>query len=57
MSFGEAFIMFGQVADTPFGKYMLQPDEAGGRNTISRHVVMPDAKDGRAPCARGSSRR
>ena len=31
MKLGEAFIMFGQVADTPFGKYMIQPDDAGGR--------------------------
>lgn len=43
MRFGEAFIMFGQVADTPFGQYMIQPEEAGGRNTISPYVVMPDA--------------
>ena len=44
MKLGDAFIMFGQVADTPFGKYMIQPDEAGGRNTISPYVVLPDAQ-------------
>ncbi|MGH8237603.1 MAG: VOC family protein [Steroidobacteraceae bacterium] len=43
MKFGEAFIMFGQVADTPFGKHMIQPSETGGRNTISPYVVMPEA--------------
>jgi uncharacterized glyoxalase superfamily protein PhnB len=32
------------VADTPFGKYMMQPDEAGGRNTVSVYVVMPEAQ-------------
>lgn len=42
MKLGEAFIMFGQVADTPFGKTMIQPDEAGGRNTMSPYVVLPD---------------
>jgi len=44
MKLGDAFIMFGQVADTPFGKYMIQPDEAGGRNTISPYVVLPEAE-------------
>ena len=43
MKLGDAFIMFGQVADTPFGKYMIQPDEASGRNTISPYVVLPEA--------------
>lgn len=43
MKLGDAFIMFGQVADTPFGRHMVQPDEVSGRNTISPYVVLPDA--------------
>ena len=42
MKFGEVFIMMGQVADTPFGKHMIQPDEVDGRNTMCAYIVMPE---------------
>lgn len=42
MKFGVVFIMLGQVADTPFGKHMIQPDEIDGRNTMCTYIVMPE---------------
>lgn len=42
MKFGEVFIMIGQVADTPFGEHMIQPDEVGGKNTMCAYIVIPD---------------
>lgn len=40
-SFGHGGVMIGPVADTPFGKYMRQPKEAGGI-TASFFVIVTD---------------
>ena len=40
-SFGHGGVMIGPVADTPFGKYMRQPREAGGI-TASFFVIVTD---------------
>jgi uncharacterized glyoxalase superfamily protein PhnB len=51
-SFGHGGLMIGPVADTPFGKYMRQPKEAGGV-TASLFVVVadPDAHYARSEAA------
>jgi uncharacterized glyoxalase superfamily protein PhnB len=43
LSLGNGMIMLGSVADTPFGRYMKQPDEIGGAETQSSYLVVPDA--------------
>ncbi|HQZ12782.1 MAG TPA: VOC family protein [Devosia sp.] len=50
--FGNGGIMIGPVADTPFGKVMRQPDEAGGV-TASYYCVVddPDAHHARSQAA------
>jgi uncharacterized glyoxalase superfamily protein PhnB len=42
LSFGNGMIMVGPVADTPFGRFMCQPDEAGGE-TQTAYVLVADA--------------
>jgi uncharacterized glyoxalase superfamily protein PhnB len=43
LNLGDGMIMLGSVADTPFGRYMKQPDEIGGAQTQSAYLVVPDA--------------
>jgi Uncharacterized protein conserved in bacteria len=44
LSFGNGMIMIGPVADTPFGKFMRQPGDAGGVTTSLYAIVAdPDA--------------
>jgi uncharacterized glyoxalase superfamily protein PhnB len=42
LSFGNGLIMIGPVADTPFGKFMIQPDEVGGKVTQTIYAIVPD---------------
>jgi uncharacterized glyoxalase superfamily protein PhnB len=50
--FGNGGIMIGPVADTPFGKFMRQPDEAGGVTAALWLVVNdPDAHHARSVAA------
>lgn len=50
--FGNGGIMIGPVADTPFGKVMCQPDEAGGVTASFFCVVVdPDAHSLRSQAA------
>jgi uncharacterized glyoxalase superfamily protein PhnB len=50
--FGNGGIMIGPVADTPFGKFMRQPHEAGGVTAALWLVVNdPDAHHARAVAA------
>lgn len=50
--FGNGGIMIGPVADTPFGKVMRQPDQAGGVTASFFCVVNdPDAHHARAAAA------
>lgn len=50
LGFGNGMIMIGPVADTPFGKYMVQPDEVGGRETQCCYAIVenPDSHFERA---------
>ena len=41
LTLGNAMVMLGSVQDTPYGRLMKQPDEAGGC-TQSIYVVVPD---------------
>jgi uncharacterized glyoxalase superfamily protein PhnB len=43
LSLGNGMIMLGTVRDTPFGQFMQQPDETGGRETQSPYLVVADA--------------
>ena len=43
LSLGGGMVMLGSVADTPFGRYMKQPDEIGGAETQSAYLVVADA--------------
>lgn len=43
LSCGNGMIMLGSVLDTPFGKFIKQPDEIGGAETQSAYVVVADA--------------
>lgn len=43
LALGTGMIMLGSVAETPFGRYMKQPDEIGGAETQSCYLVVPDA--------------
>ena len=52
LSFGNGMIMIGPVADTPFGRFMRQPDEAGGETqTLYVLVADPDAHHAQAVAA------
>jgi uncharacterized glyoxalase superfamily protein PhnB len=42
LAFGTGLIMLGPVAPTEFGKYMLQPGEAGGRVTQANYLIVSD---------------
>jgi uncharacterized glyoxalase superfamily protein PhnB len=52
LSFGNGMIMIGPVADTPFGKFMRQPGDAGGV-TASLYTIVsdPDAHHARVAAA------
>jgi uncharacterized glyoxalase superfamily protein PhnB len=43
LCYGDEMIMLGSVMESEFGRHMTQPDETGGRATISIYVVVPDA--------------
>lgn len=43
LSFGNGMIMLGSVADTEFGRYMVQPDEIDGRETQTNYLIAADA--------------
>ena len=43
LALGTGMIMLGSVAETPFGRYMKQPDEIGGAETQSSYLVVTDA--------------
>lgn len=43
LAFGNGMIMLGPVADTEFGRYMVQPDEIDGRETQTSYLVTDDA--------------
>jgi len=53
LTFGNGMIMIGPVSETPFSKYMAQPDEVGGRETQCIYAIVenPDAH-----CARAQAR-
>ena len=42
LAFGAGLIMLGPVAPTEFGKFMLQPSEAGGRVTQANYLIVSD---------------
>jgi uncharacterized glyoxalase superfamily protein PhnB len=43
LTLGNGMIMLGSVMDTPFGRYIRQPDEAGGE-TRSAYVIVDDVE-------------
>jgi uncharacterized glyoxalase superfamily protein PhnB len=43
LSFGHGMVMVASVYDSPFGRYMKQPDEIGGAETQSVYVIVSDA--------------
>jgi uncharacterized glyoxalase superfamily protein PhnB len=43
LAFGTSVLMIGPVADTPFGKYLKQPDEISGAVTQAVYVIVDDA--------------
>ena len=43
LSFGNGMIMCGSIKDTPFWKYIKQPDEIGGCETQCACVIVSDA--------------
>jgi uncharacterized glyoxalase superfamily protein PhnB len=52
LTFGNGMVMIGPVADTPFGKFMARPREAGGVTTSLYGIVTdPDAHYARAKAA------
>ncbi len=52
LSFANGMIMIGPIADTPFGKVMRQPGDAGGVTTSLYAIVAdPDAHHARAVAA------
>lgn len=51
LSFGAGMVMLGSVRDNEFGRLMAQPDETGGRETMSVYVVVTDVD---AHCARAT---
>lgn len=52
LSFGNGMIMIGPVADTPFGKFMSEPRDAGGVTTaLYAMVADPDAHHARSVAA------
>jgi uncharacterized glyoxalase superfamily protein PhnB len=44
LSFGNGMIMIGPIdTGTPFGRYMIQPGETGGRQTQPPYLIVADA--------------
>ena len=43
LTFGNGMIMLGPKRDTPFGRYLRQPDEIGGCETQAPYVIVADA--------------
>jgi uncharacterized glyoxalase superfamily protein PhnB len=43
LSFGNGMIMCGSIKDTPYWRYIKQPDEIGGCATQSVNVIVNDA--------------
>ena len=43
LSFGNGMIMCGSIKDTPFWRYIKQPDEIGGCETQTACVIVNDA--------------
>jgi uncharacterized glyoxalase superfamily protein PhnB len=43
LSFGNGMIMCGSIKDTPFWRYIKQPDEIGGCETQTACIVVDDA--------------
>jgi uncharacterized glyoxalase superfamily protein PhnB len=43
LAHGNGMIMLGSINDTPFSKYMVQPDEIGGRETQGCYIIVEDA--------------
>tara|TARA_R110002020_G_scaffold184954_2_gene382386 strand:- start:175 stop:597 length:423 start_codon:yes stop_codon:yes gene_type:complete len=43
LTLGEGMIMVSSISDTPFGRFMRQPDEIDGRETQAPYVMVPDA--------------
>ena len=44
LTFGNGMIMLGSVRDNDFGRHILQPDQAGGRETQCPCVIVADCK-------------
>ncbi len=44
LTFGNGMIMLGEVTDTEFGKHILQPDQADGRETQCPCVIVADCR-------------
>jgi uncharacterized glyoxalase superfamily protein PhnB len=43
LSFGNGMIMLGSVTDSPYSRFIKQPDEIGGAETQSAYVIVDDA--------------
>jgi uncharacterized glyoxalase superfamily protein PhnB len=43
LSFGNGMIMLGSVTDSPYSRFIKQPDEIGGADTQSAYVIVDDA--------------
>ena len=43
LTLGDGMIMVSSISDTPFGRFMQQPDEIGGRETQAPYVMVADA--------------
>jgi uncharacterized glyoxalase superfamily protein PhnB len=43
LTFGNGMIMLGSVNDSPYGRFIKQPDEIGGAETQSAYVIVADA--------------
>jgi uncharacterized glyoxalase superfamily protein PhnB len=43
LSFGNGMIMLASVDDSPYGRFIKQPDEVGGAETQSAYVIVSDA--------------
>lgn len=42
LAFGSGLIMIGELRETEFGKHLAQPEETGGRVTMTIYMVVPD---------------
>jgi uncharacterized glyoxalase superfamily protein PhnB len=43
LTFGNGMIMLGSITETPFSKYLAQPDQIGHRETQSPCLIVSDA--------------